>query len=155
MTKFAHLQKLDVAQAKCWMDVPEISPGARLLLVPATEANPGYYNAMLRMSGRRARQAVRTEKIDAEHLAQNRADDRVLYPLHVIVGWEGVLDDQGNPVAWSREEAKDLCEQLPAWLFDRIRNHAATPERFLPEDEPEAPDAAELAGNSGVVSASS
>lgn len=155
MSKFSHLKKLDVAQATSWIDLPEIAPGARLQLRPAGESNSAYYNAMLRKSGRRTRQMVRTDTIDADMIAQNRRDDRELFPLHVIVGWENIVDSDDNPVSFSKEECRELLAALPDWIVDRIRNHAATPERFLEQDEDPVPDPRELAGNFGGGSVSS
>lgn len=153
MSKFKNLQKkLDVAEATSWIDLPEISPGARLQLRPAGESNPPYYNAMLRRSGKRARQMVKTDTIDAEMLRLNREDDRELFPLHVVVGWEGIVDDKDTPVPFSREDCAELLQALPNWTFDKVRHHAATPERFLTESDP---DAEELSGNSRSASSTS
>ena len=137
---------LEVSQATAWLDMPEVAPKARLLLKSATEANPGYFNAMLRKTGKRARQIVRTDRITAEDATQNRDEDRALFPRFVILKWEGIVDTDGNPVECTRETATEFCEKLPTWLFDRVRNFAATPERFLdPEDID--PDPEELSGN--------
>lgn len=147
---FKHLKKLDVAGATSWIDLPEVAPDARLMLRPAGEANPAYFNAMLKRSGKRLRNISRTDIVSPADLAQNRADDRELFALHVVVGWEGVLDDQDQPVQFSRENAKEFLEQLPDWVFDRVRNHAATPERFVQES---LPDPKVLVGNSASGSA--
>lgn len=155
MTKFSHLkQKLDVAQALSWLDLPEIAPNARIFLKFAGESNTQYYNEMLKKSGKRARQTVRNSFIDAAMLQANRRDDRELYPLYVIENWENLPDDKGKDVPYNPNNAQDLCEQLPDWLFDKIRDHAATPEKFLPETEELPPDPEELAGNSKSVSTS-
>lgn len=144
---FDHLQKLEVRQATAWFDMPELSPNARLCLRPATEANPAYFNNMLKRSATRARKIVRLDRVTAEDAEQNRKEDRELYPRHVIVNWDGVLDQEGKPVPFTADNVKEFCAKVPAWLFDRVRNFAATPERFLPEDAEPDPDPSELAGN--------
>lgn len=159
--KFKSLDRFDIRQAMTWVDMPELGARARIMIRPATDANPAYFNAMLKMSGKRVRQQVKTDEITAEDAALNRDDDRQLYPLHVIAGWEfiegepegGGLDENGH-VPYSKFAAKQLCEILPNHLMDRLRNTASTPERFY-GDEPAPPDPAELAGNSEADSAGS
>ncbi len=152
---FKHLKKLEVAPTS-WLALPEVAPSARVLLAPATEANSAFYNAMLKRSGKRVRaMAARgSDQITAGDVRANRADDRALFPLSVLKGWDGIEDDAGNAVPFSQEAAVEFVEALPDWIFDRIRNHAATPERFVAVGE-ELPDPAELAGNSQSASAGS
>jgi hypothetical protein len=95
----------------------------------------------------RTRRVARTDRVTAEDAALNRSDDRDLYPKYVIRGWECICDENGNPVSFDVEAAKELCAQLPDWIFDRIRNTATTPERFLGQDEEDDPDTTELVGN--------
>lgn len=142
---FQHLKKLDVLKDNTtWVELPEVSPGARVLLKPATEVNKPYFNAMLKNAGARARRLARTEKITTEDVALNRAEDRELFPRHVLVSWEGILDSESKPVPFSYDHAREFCAQLPDWLFDRLRNIATTPERFLSDNEAPLPDGAEL-----------
>lgn len=137
---------LQIDQATAWMEVPDISPEARILMAPATESNKPYYNEMLRLSGGRIRKIQRTDKIDPKDAKKNREEDLELYPKHVFKGWEGVTDRSGKQIAFSVEEACDLCRKIPTWLFDRIRNFAAAPENFIRDREP-TPDPAGLVGN--------
>lgn len=156
---FKNLDRFDIRTAMSWCDMPELGKRARILLKPATEANAPYYNAMLKKSGKRVRQMVKSDQITAEDAALNRDDDRELYPLYVIAGWEFVegdgegCDDDGH-VHFNRLHAQKLCAMLPDHLMDRMRNHASTPERFY-GDEPAPPDPAELAGNSDDASGTS
>jgi hypothetical protein len=142
---FDHLQVN--TQKALWVDMPELGPNARVCLRPASEANKPYFNAMLKRSGLRARRIARTDRISVEDAEQNRAEDRDLYPRYVIANWEGVLDVNHKPVPFSQDHARELCAKLPAWLFDRLRNAASTPERFLSDDDL-VPDPLELSGNS-------
>lgn len=145
---FDHLKKLDVkAETTTWVELPEVSPKARVQCKPATEANPFYFNAMMKKAGARARRMARTDRMSMEDMAENRAEDRVLFPRYVLVGWDGILDDKNQPVPFTRETAGEFCAKLPDWLFDRIRHQVATPERFINEDEEAPPDAKALAGN--------
>lgn len=139
--------KLEVRQAVAWVEMPELSDKARVAVKPASEANSPYFNAMLRRSAARARRIARMDRITAEDAAANRGDDRDLYPRHVLVNWEGVYDTSGKLVPFNEDNAREFCAKLPDWLFDRIRNVAATPERFLSEHDDADPDAEELAGN--------
>lgn len=139
--------KLEVGQASVWLEMPEVTPRAKILLKPATTSNPAYFNAMLRKGGRRMRQIVRTDRVTTEELDLNRDQDRELFPRYVIMGWEGIEEEDGKLVPFSRERCEEFCNKLPDWLFDRIRNFAATPEHFLPEGEDPAPDPEELLPN--------
>lgn len=150
---FKNLDKFNISNAMAWLDMPELGAKARILLAPATDANPAYYNAMLKMSGKRVRRLAKTDNITAEDAQQSRDEDRVLYPLFVIKGWEcfegedaADLDVDGH-VPFSRANAQKLCEEMPSHMMDRARNEASTPERFYPEDEIVAPDADDLAEN--------
>jgi hypothetical protein len=150
---FKKLNKFDIRDALAWLDMPELGPKARILLAPATEANPNYYNAMLKMSGKRARRMVRTDRLTADDAQQSRDEDRELYPLFVIRGWENFegdeaddLDENGH-VPYSRQNAQILCKEMPSHMMDRLRNEASTPERFYPDDEIVPPDHEELAKN--------
>lgn len=150
---FKNLDKFDIRNAMAWLDMPELGPKARILLAPATEANENYHNAMLKMSGKRIRRMAKTDKITADDAAQSRDEDRELYPLFVIRGWEKFegdeadgLDENGH-VPYNRRNAQILCKEMPSHMMDRLRNEASTPERFYPDDEIVPPDAEELAEN--------
>ena len=139
--------KLEVRQAIAWVEMPELSDKARIAVKPATEANAPYYNNLLRRAAARARRAARTDKITVEDAAANRSDDRDLYPRYILVNWEYVYDTEGNLVPFTADNCREFCAKLPDWLFDRIRNIATTPERFLGEDDDGEPDPTEIVGN--------
>jgi len=154
---FKDLSRFNISRATSWLDMPELGKNARIRLKPATEANPPYQNAMLKLSGKRLRQMARTDEITGEDAELNREDDRKLFPLHIVDGWEGIdgepstakpgeLDDK-DFVVFTKKASTKLCSILPPHLFDRIRNHASTSERFY-GDEPAPPDPVELAKNS-------
>lgn len=146
------LDKFDISNSLYWLEMPELGKKARLLLAFAGQANPQYYNAMLKVSGKRVRALAKSNDITAEDAEQAREEDRVLFPLFIFRDWENVegegegLDENGF-VPFSRENAKKLCNVLPAHLFDTVRNEAASPQRFYAEDEILPPDPVELAKN--------
>lgn len=152
-----NLKKFNIRNAMSWLEMPELGAKARILLKPALESNPAYYNAMLALSGKRMRAMIKTDKITAEDAALNRDDDMELYPMFVIAGWEFIEADAPDDapedqkyIPYNRRNAQDLCaalvEEAPH-LMDRLRNEASTPERFYADDEITPPDAAELAEN--------
>lgn len=147
---FEHLSNLDPNARTAWCELPMIAPGAAVSLRFAGEGNAGYFNAMLARAGKRARKiATRGGAfVDAALLDENRREDRELYPAHVIADWRGIQDTQRQTVECTLEARKEFCAKLPAWIFDRIRDFASRPERFMVAGEETPPDALELAGNS-------
>jgi hypothetical protein len=143
--KFSHLKSLD-PQDSAWMDLPWVAPKARLLLRIAQEKNKPYFNALLKKLGQKRSAARMKSAADADDWAESRDEDRVMFARYILAGWEGIEDVDGNGVAFSAEEALEFLQDLPDWLFDKIRVWASQHENFLPEGE-EAPEAKELAGN--------
>lgn len=138
---------LEVRQSTAWVEMPELGDGARVAVKPATEANPTYYNNLLRRAAARARRMARTDRVTVEDAAANRSDDRDLFPKYVLVNWEKVLDTKGKAVPFNADTSKEFCAKLPDWLFDRIRNVASTPERFLSDGDTPDPEPEDLVGN--------
>lgn len=132
MADFSHLKNLDV-QAKTTryqMDQITVNGMAPVFIVAsATEANKPYFNALLKKANQ-ASKAVRRGKISSDLISKNRAEDRDLYPKHIILGWEDVLDSDGATVPYSKAEAKELIESLPDWLFDDLRTFCGDPANF-------------------------
>lgn len=160
---FKDLTKFDIRNATLWVDMPELGAEARILIAPATEDNPAYFQAMLAKAGKRAQRLAKTGRISVEDAELNRQEDRELYPLYVIRSWEklegdpdtakeGELDEAGH-VVYNRRHAQKLCAILPRELMDRLRNKAATTELFYPEEMPEPPAVEDVAGNSAGGSA--
>jgi hypothetical protein len=134
MANFGHLKSLDVTKEKTvtytinQITVNDKSPV--LTVAPATEANKGYFNALLKRAGRSARQ-VAAGKINAALISENRDEDRMLYPAHVVLGWEDVYDAEGNPVPFTKEDCADFLRALPDWIFDDLRNFCGKPDNFV------------------------
>lgn len=154
---FDHFKRLDPNSGTAWMELPMIAPGAAVELRFAGEGNPGYFNAMLARAGKRARKVAAKggPLVDARMLAENRNEDRELFPQHVLVNWRGIVTPKDEPIEASLEHRTEFCAKLPDWIFDRIRDYAARPERFIRPDEELPPDGVELAGNSSTASAGS
>ena len=146
MRKFAHLKKLEVAGKTAWLTLDDLEGSPQICLRFAGQSNHGYYNALLKRSGGRSRKLLQG-KMDVQMLEDNQEDDRELFPMHVITGWKGIEDEKGKAVPFSRAAAAELCDALPGWVFDKIRNFATTPEQFLEEGEEPLPDGEELAKN--------
>lgn len=142
--KFGRLKELDLNDKTAWYDIPELSPKARICLRPQTDKR--YQSAQLQLAANRARSATKKRgAVTVQDLQSDRDEDRDLFPRYLFVHWTDVLDDEGEPVEFSVDHAVELCEQMPDWLFDRIRAFTNQPANFL--DEP-VPDAGELAKNS-------
>lgn len=101
-----------------------------LIVGPATEANPSYFNALLKRSARSARQ-IAAGKVNAGMIAENREEDRNLYPLHILRGWEDMVDAKGKDIEFTREDAVEFIGELPDWVFDDIRNFCGRPDNFV------------------------
>lgn len=136
---FEHLKKLEVADKMAWVKMPEVGPRARIRVRFAGQSNAAYFNAKLKLAA--ARPAT---KVPAEMLALIRETERQLYPRYIICEFDNVPDAEGNPVVYSVTAARDLVACLPDWLFDRIRDDASEPAKFLPEDESPAEPAQDL-----------
>lgn len=143
---FEHLERLRPDGRTYWLELPEVAPGAAIELRFAGESNRPYFNAVLKRAAQRLRAAGGrpARVVSAEAIAQNRAEDRELFPRYVCTGnWRGILDQEGNEVECTPEALREFCAKLPDWLFDRLREAAADPTNFAIEEV----DADELAGN--------
>ena len=137
MSKFSHLKANRVkadATAKYFLyqiTVNGVSP--TLIVKPATELNKPYFNALLKRSSKTARRAA-TGKIDPGVIAQNRKEDRQLYPLYVVVGWKDLIGDDGKEVAFSKEDCADFLAAIDDWIFDDLRNFCGAASTFADDD---------------------
>lgn len=72
------------------------------------------------------------KKIESINLSQE-IDLNVLLES-VLVGWEGLLDDNGKELSYNKSTAKELLTSLPDLLTELI-NEASKPQNFLLVDE--------------------
>ncbi len=147
MVSFDHLKSRDVADRSLWLAVPQVTDNARVKVRPATDVNPGYQNGLLKMSAGRLRQTAARGAVKKYDVEQSREDDRVLYAQYVIDDWDGIEDSAGKPVPFSRENCAEFLQQLPAWIFDRMRLFCMVPDNFLAPHEVRI-DTEALVGNS-------
>jgi hypothetical protein len=139
---FSYLKKLEVKDRTARYDMFQISSEPVLIVRPATEANKPYFNAVLRKSRKNSR-ALRAGAINRAMITENREQDRELFPRYVIVGWENVVDVNGESVEFSPDNCRGFLDALPDWIFDDVRNFAGDSANFVDE----LPDAETMAGN--------
>lgn len=147
MADFSGLKKLDVRpKGTVPFKIYQIEVEGKtptLEIAPATEANPQYFNQLLKRTGKSAR-ALRSGSLSAAMLSENREEDRKLYPSLVVKGWSDVIDHStGQEVPFTPTACGEFLAALPDWIFDEIRDFAATPGNFV-----ERPDVENLAKNS-------
>lgn len=123
-----------------------------LEVVYAGEGNKAYMNAVARATVKAVRgkrpqaNAARVLKVAEENVAQ----DRELYPLHVIVGWGAMPGPNREPVEFTKERAIDFCAKIPAWIFLRLKAFVSNPQNFIDDEDSEPveqEDVARIAGN--------
>lgn len=148
MSDFSHLQKLAItADNIAEFTFFEIEGQPKLQVRPTTQANKPYYNQLLARSSKAAKR-VRAGGITGALIAENRNKDRELFPKMVVVGWSDVLDSAGAQVPFSIEACTAFLEQLPDWLFDRLRTFCGDDENFLQGDVKSEAEIEDTAGNS-------
>ncbi len=115
-------------------DVPG-TMGLRLIVAPATDENKPYYNDILK-SAKRTQQMVRAQGgLDASVVAANRKIERERFKKYIVKGFAEVLDDKGNAVEYSAENAGHLIDQLPNHIFDAMHQELSQPETFYENEE--------------------
>ena len=102
-----------------------------LVLRSATEGNADYLNGIMRATGVADGGRRKEIVIDAAMMEETLEHDKALYPECVIVGWSGVIDSEGNKVKFSKKNVREFIEQLPDWIFNRVRTFATKPENFV------------------------
>lgn len=135
MSKFAHLKALKVNANKTMrFDLPEICVNGvspTLLLLPATEANKPYFQAILKRAAEsRTMRRAAQKTITADVIEDLREEDMRNYAKHVIKGWENMLGADGKPIEFSEEECLEFLQAIDTWVFDLIRNFCTEPTNF-------------------------
>lgn len=142
-------QHLDIAGRSIPMDLGEfLGAGATIHLVCADRlVNRGYRQALATREGRdeRLRRIAESGRIDDAQEDEEREDDIVLFPRHVIVGWDRIPDAEGGFPEYTPENGEAWLRSLPSWLVDRIRLRAKVPDNYI-ENVPSTPN--ELVGKS-------
>ena len=142
MNSFLHLRNgLDVSDKTAKLPMTEISPEAVLEIKPADQSNPPYQNALMLLVADRQKKLRGKEKdFTVDDLDAIRELDRDLFPKYVIVGWTGVVDVKtGKEVKFSVTKCQELINAIStpgvAWVFDKIRTLAKSPEAFVDWDQ--------------------
>jgi hypothetical protein len=144
MPKFSNLRKLEVkAETTAEFTFYQIEGEPILIVAPATEANKPYFNKLLK-SSRKNQRRLQSGNFTSAVIAENRDNDRALYPQFIVRGWKKVVDDSGKQTPFSQENVKAFLGELPDWLFDDLRNFAGDPQSFTEESVA----AEDVAGNS-------
>jgi hypothetical protein len=138
MADFSHFKAFAVTselRAEYSFNAIEVSGKIPVLeIAPATEANKPYFNALLKRGIKYARQ-VQAGKVSTQALEDNRENDRELYPLYVVKGWQDVLDAKGKEVPFTQENVREFLSAIPAWAFDDLRNFAGNPISFVVDQD--------------------
>lgn len=134
MSRFSNIKKYDLRERTSFVDMPELGPGARIEVKTTADVNRPYYNAMLRIGMQRNRELGQKKDVDTDDIIRDRKDAASLFPEHVMVSFEKVLDpDTGKYLEYSAEIGKELCDELvetAPHLFDKIRDHAGVLSNF-------------------------
>ena len=106
----------------------------------AGEANPLYYNEVLKTAGTTAKQAKRTGTITASQIQEARDRDIELFPKFVLTGWSyideqgseqiGPPDSNGTFVAFTPEACSGLLKALDNEVVDFVRQEFASTVNF-------------------------
>lgn len=143
MTKFAHLSKYDPKGKRVWYALP-IAGAPELELKHAGMENKPYAQAVAKANQRSG--AARRSMSPAELAAANLNIDRAVFPEHVITGWRGIVDADGEEVPFSVDNCRDLLAALPDWIVQGVSIFAGAPRNFLEDDEPTDEEVLDQAG---------
>lgn len=138
---FKYLKNLEIAgTARCTLYAIAMPNGESPVLIGkhAGDSNKPYLNANLKLVSRNSKRLMQG-RINAAVVEEQRQDDRVLFPEHVIIGWENVFNDNNESVPFTLENCRDFLNALPDYIFDEVRGFFTNPENFVtdgptPED---------------------
>jgi hypothetical protein len=113
-----------------WLAFPN---GWRFLCLRAGGANRAYQRAAS-AALKPHRQQIQRGTMDPEKL-----DEIVttLYVNHVVKDIDGVKDEEGNPVPYSKKAVREILNQFPE-MFAEIQNRVQDPGTFYDQDAEEA-----------------
>ncbi len=135
MPDFSNLQKYHVApEATSVYKLTQLEGNMSLTVVPTTDANKGYLNAVLQRNQDNAR-AVQAGGMSIEMMEATREDDKVLYAQHAVKD-SHLVDAKGKPVPHSVDNILDFFQKIPNWIFDDIRMYCGQPRNFLDQPDP-------------------
>lgn len=104
----------------------DLGGAGRFKLARAGGANKKFEKAMM-LASKPHRRAMQAESIEEDTLRQ------ILYSVYadaVLLGWEGVTGEDGQPLPFTKANAVKLFTDLPG-LFDEIRNASQNRSYYL------------------------
>jgi len=156
MSKFSNrLNRFNLVGRTVPVQIPELGPDAVLDVLSTGPANKDYFNEVLRIGGKELRSKGKSPDLTVKEIRKDRLEQAKLFARHVVAGWVGVYDDEGNEVEFCEANVLELLTELvetAPMIFDRLRDAAGDDESFYGEA---APDAEELAENSPTGSSGS
>lgn len=134
MANFSHLKPMELTKdVTARYTIHQITVNGKtptLILKPAAQVNAPYFNELLKSASKNAK-AISAGQVSTSMIDENREQDRLLFPKHVIVDWEDMLDADGTELAFSEKDCKEFLEALPNHIWDGLRNYATAPENFV------------------------
>lgn len=86
----------------------------KIRIARAGGANKAFAKCLERKS-RPLRRAIQSEMLDNEQAEKLMAE---VYADSVVLGWEGVTDEKGKPIPFSKEACLELFRDVPDLLRD-------------------------------------
>ena len=129
MGQFDHIKQQTATTETVRFEIPELSGTPWLEVAQATEANPGFLNAALRMRNAQ-RRGVRQGRVSPGQIERGRQTDLVLFSKHVVKGWGNVTDNSMKPVEFTPEDCREFLEALPLDISNELRAFCTDPANF-------------------------
>ena len=141
MSMFDHYQTRQVdADESRQVTLYNVKGEPVLFVKYAGEANKPYFNDLLRRNQKMAR-TLRGRAISTSVMEKTRESDRSLYSEHIVVGWEKVVDRNGDPVEFTQENCLEFLKALPPEEFDEVRAFCTNQYNFTEGDADEEDEA--------------
>tara|TARA_R110002153_G_scaffold54447_5_gene151678 strand:- start:2348 stop:2821 length:474 start_codon:yes stop_codon:yes gene_type:complete len=142
MSQFGQLKALHVKDGDTAEFVfDELEGFPSLICKPATNINKAFLNAVMASSKQASRIAKAKRKIKGKQdetitqaaIDKARTDDIELFVDYVVVGWEDVVNQVGDPVDFSPENCRDFLQAIPPEMFTELRLFCLDIRNFRPE----------------------
>ncbi len=120
MVDFKQFQKLDVTDDASAEYTFVYDGGAlgTLRVRPASDANPDFFNAVLKANKRKSRAASKPTR---ESIAMARREDIRLFSKYIVIGWSSVQDAKGKNVPFSEDNCIEFLTAIPKDMFNDLR----------------------------------
>jgi len=128
---FDFVKKLDVQKDKTVeYTIHELTDAPVLNVLPATEANKSYWNVHLKNLNKRKHFKKRT--VTAGMVKDVRDEDRKMFPVHIIKGWNNMIDPTTEEeIPYTHEDCIEFVKALPDHIFDELREFCTDPANFV------------------------